>query len=62
MLLPFFEIVQNIWEHIGKTMMNITKVYILYEPLKVFFILSLPSLFVGLAGSYVLFICIILQA
>lgn len=41
---------KNIWEHIGKTMMNITKVYILYEPLKVFFILSLPSLFVGLAG------------
>jgi len=37
---------RNIWEHIGKTMMNITKVYILYEPLKVFFILSLPSLLI----------------
>lgn len=41
---------RNIWEHIGKTMINITKVYILYEPLKVFFILCLPSLLVGLAG------------
>ena len=41
---------RNIWEHIGKTMVNIAKVYILYEPLKVFFILSLPSLFIGLAG------------
>ncbi len=41
---------RNIWEHIGKTTMNISRVYILYEPLKVFFILSLPSLIIGLAG------------
>jgi glycosyltransferase involved in cell wall biosynthesis len=37
-------------EHIGKTLVNITGVYILYEPLKVFFILSLPSLLLGLFG------------
>lgn len=41
---------RNMWEHIGKTMINITKVYILYEPLKVFFILCLPSLIVGITG------------
>ena len=31
-------------------MINIIKVYILYEPLKVFFVLSLPSLLIGLTG------------
>ncbi len=31
-------------------MMNISRVYVLYEPLKVFFILSLPSLIIGIAG------------
>lgn len=41
---------KSLWEHIGKTTMNISRVYILYEPLKVFFILSLPSLMVGIAG------------
>lgn len=41
---------RNIWEHIGKTVMNIGRVYILYEPLKVFFVLSLPSLFLGVFG------------
>lgn len=41
---------RNIWEHIGKTMMNITRVYILYEPMRVFFILSLPSLLLGGGG------------
>lgn len=40
----------SMWEHVGKTTGNIIKVYILYEPLKVFFILSLPSLFIGIAG------------
>ncbi len=30
--------------------MNIGRIYLLYEPLKVFFILSLPSLFLGLFG------------
>lgn len=30
--------------------MNIGRVYILYEPLKVFFVLSLPSLTIGLFG------------
>lgn len=39
---------RNIWEHIAKTTMNIGRVYILYEPLKVFFILSLPSLILGI--------------
>ena len=37
-------------EHITKTMMNIGRIYLLYEPLKVFFILSLPSLILGLVG------------
>lgn len=37
-------------EHISKTVMNIGRIYLLYEPLKVFFILSLPSLAVGFAG------------
>lgn len=39
---------RNIGEHITKTMMNIGRIYLLYEPLKVFFILSLPSLLLGL--------------
>lgn len=41
---------RNIWEHIAKTSMNIGRVYMLYEPLKVFFILSLPSLLLGVFG------------
>jgi glycosyltransferase involved in cell wall biosynthesis len=41
---------RNIWEHIGKTTMNIGRVYMLYEPLKIFFILSLPSLILGTIG------------
>lgn len=40
----------SIWEHIAKTTMNIGRVYMLYEPLKVFFILSLPSLLLGIFG------------
>lgn len=35
---------KSMGEHITKTMMNIGRIYLLYEPLKVFFILSLPSL------------------
>ncbi len=31
-------------------MMNIARVYILYEPLRVFLILSLPSLLLGIFG------------
>lgn len=41
---------RNIWEHIGKTTMNIGRIYLLYEPLRVFLILSLPSLILGLIG------------
>lgn len=41
---------RNIWEHIGKTTMNIARVYMLYEPLKVFLILSIPSILMGTIG------------
>lgn len=41
---------RNIWEHIGKTAMNIARVYMLYEPLKVFLFLSLPSIILGTMG------------
>jgi glycosyltransferase involved in cell wall biosynthesis len=41
---------RNMGEHITKTAMNIGRIYLLYEPLKVFFILSLPSLILGLVG------------
>ena len=41
---------RNIWEHIGKTTMNIARVYMLYEPLKVFLILSVPSILMGTIG------------
>lgn len=40
----------NIWEHMGKTMMDITRISLLYEPLRVFFLLSIPSLILWLAG------------
>lgn len=40
----------NIFEHIKKSTANIIRVYITYEPLKVFILLSLPSLIVGILG------------
>lgn len=41
---------RNMTEHIIKTGINIGKVYLLYEPFKVFLILSLPSLLLGTIG------------
>lgn len=42
----------NIFEHIKKSTANILRVYMMYEPLKVFILLSTPSLALGIFGLF----------
>lgn len=42
---------KNIFEHIRKSTVDILRVYTMYEPLKVFIIMSLPFLIIGIAGT-----------
>ncbi|MFW5704381.1 MAG: glycosyltransferase family 2 protein [Nanoarchaeota archaeon] len=39
---------KNMFQHIKKSGMNLIQVYVMYEPFKTFFYLSLPFLFIGL--------------
>lgn len=41
---------KNIFQHIKKSTIDIFRVYTMYEPLKVFLIMCIPFLFVGLLG------------
>jgi len=41
---------KNIWQHIKKSTADMIRVYAMYEPLKVFLILSLPSILVWFYG------------
>ncbi|MDD5770265.1 MAG: glycosyltransferase family 2 protein [Candidatus Gracilibacteria bacterium] len=43
---------KNIFEHIKKSTISIFRVYIMYEPLKVFLVLSLPFLITGFIGIF----------
>jgi len=41
---------KNIFEHIKKSTISIFRVYVMYEPLKIFLWMSVPFLLVGFAG------------
>jgi glycosyltransferase involved in cell wall biosynthesis len=43
---------KNIFQHIKKSTIDILRVYTMYEPLKVFLIMSAPFLIVGLGGIF----------
>ncbi|MGE4443982.1 MAG: glycosyltransferase family 2 protein [Candidatus Altimarinota bacterium] len=43
---------KNIFEHIKKSTVSIFKVYMMYEPLKIFLALSIPFLFIGMIGIF----------
>lgn len=41
---------KNIWQHIKKSTADMLRVYAMYEPLKVFVMMSLPFLLIGIIG------------
>jgi len=41
---------KNIWQHIKKSTADMLRVYTMYEPLKVFVIMSLPFILIGVIG------------
>lgn len=43
---------KNIFEHIKKSTVSIFKVYMMYEPLKIFLALSIPFLIIGMIGIF----------
>ncbi|MDD2870769.1 MAG: glycosyltransferase family 2 protein [Candidatus Gracilibacteria bacterium] len=43
---------KNIWQHIKKSTADMIRIYAMYEPLKIFLVLSLPFLLVGSIGIF----------
>ena len=41
---------KNIWQHIKKSTADMLRVYAMYEPLKVFVIMSFPFIVIGIIG------------